>query len=42
MSSKLLLNLMDGTRRLNRELQMQFGKEFGSDGVEISTAFPHT
>lgn len=34
--SSVRMNLMDGTRRLNRELQMQFGKEFGSDGVEIS------
>lgn len=34
--SSVRMNLMDGTRRLNRELQIQFGKEFDSDGVEIS------
>lgn len=34
--SSVRMNLMDGTQRLNRELQIQFGKEFGSDGIEIS------
>lgn len=34
--SSVRMNLMDGIRRLNREVQEQFGKEFGADGVEIS------
>ncbi len=36
MDSSVRMNLMDGIRRLNRELQTQFGKEFGADGVEVS------
>lgn len=36
MDSSVRMNIMDGVRRLNRELQEQFGKEFGADGVEIS------
>lgn len=36
MDSSVRLNIMDGIRRLNRELQTQFGEEFGADGVEVS------
>lgn len=36
LDSSVRMNIMDGVRRLNRELQMQFGKEFNSDGVEVS------
>ena len=36
MDSSVRMNIMDGVRRLNRELQEQFGKEFGADGVEVS------
>lgn len=34
--SSVRMNIMDGVRRLNRELQTQFGEEFGADGVEVS------
>ncbi len=34
--SSVRMNIMDGIRRLNRELQESFGKEFGADGVEVS------
>lgn len=34
--SSVRMNIMDGIRRLNRELQEQFGEEFGADGVEVS------
>lgn len=34
--SSVRMNIMDGIRRLNKELQEQFGKEFGADGVEVS------
>ena len=34
--SSVRLNMMDGIRRLNRELQENFGKEFGADGIEVS------
>lgn len=34
--SSVRMNMMDGIRRLNRENQEIFGKEFGADGVEIS------
>jgi hypothetical protein len=34
--SSVRMNIMDGIRRLNRELQEEFGKEFGANGVEIS------
>lgn len=34
--SSIRMNVMDGIRRLNQELQKSFGKEFGADGVEIS------
>lgn len=36
MDSSVRMNLMDGVRRLNRELQTQFGEEFGADGIEVS------
>lgn len=36
LDSSVRMNLMDGVRRLNRELQEQFGEEFGADGVEVS------
>lgn len=36
LDSSVRMNLMDGIRRLNRELQEQFGEEFGADGVEVS------
>lgn len=34
--SSVRMNLMDGIRRLNREVQEQFGKEFEADGIEVS------
>lgn len=34
--SSIRMNVMDGVRRLNQELQKSFGEEFGADGVEIS------
>lgn len=34
--SSVRLNMMDGIRRLNRELQESFGKEFGANGIEVS------
>ncbi len=34
--SSVRMNMMDGIRRLNRELQKSFGEEFGADGIEIS------
>ncbi|MDO5003604.1 MAG: hypothetical protein Q4E39_05210 [bacterium] len=34
--SSIRMNVMDGIRRLNQELQKSFGEEFGADGVEIS------
>ncbi|MBO5138682.1 MAG: hypothetical protein J6B89_03470 [Bacilli bacterium] len=36
LDSSVRMNLLDGLRRLNRELQEEFGKEFGSDGIEVS------
>ena len=36
MDSSVRMNVMDGIRRVNRELQEEFGKDFGADGVEIS------
>lgn len=36
LDSAVRMNIMDGVRRLNRELQMQFGKEFDYDGIEVS------
>lgn len=34
--SSVRMNVMDGIRRLNREVQEQFGKEFEADGIEVS------
>lgn len=34
--SSVRMNIMDGVRRLNHELQEQFGEEFGADGLEVS------
>lgn len=34
--SSVRMNMMDGIRRLNRETQEMFGKEFGADGIEVS------
>ena len=36
LDSSVRMNIMDGVRRLNRELQEQFGNEFGADGIEVS------
>ena len=36
LDSAVRMNIMDGIRSVNRELQTQFGKEFGADGVEVS------
>lgn len=36
LDSSVRMNIMDGVRRLNREIQTQFGEEFGSDGIEVS------
>ena len=36
LDSSVRMNIMDGVRRLNQELQTQFGKEFDSDGLEVS------
>lgn len=34
--SSIRMNVMDGIRRLNQELQKSFGEEFGADGIEVS------
>lgn len=34
--SSVRMNIMDGIRRLNREVQETFEQEFGADGVEVS------
>lgn len=34
--SSVRMNVMDGIRRLNREVQESFGKEFGANGIEVS------
>lgn len=34
--SSVRMNITDGVRRLNHELQEQFGEEFGADGLEVS------
>lgn len=34
--SAVRMNIMDGIRRVNNELQVQFGEEFGADGVEVT------
>lgn len=36
LDSALAMNMRDGLRQLHNETQQQFGKEFKSDGVEIS------
>lgn len=36
LDSAIRQNVLDGLRDMNNQLQEQFGKEFGSDGVEIS------
>ena len=36
LDSSVRMNIMDGVRRLNRELQEEFGNEFGADGIEVS------
>lgn len=36
MDSSVRMNLMDGVRHLNQELQKEFGEEFGADGIEVS------
>ena len=36
LDSSVRMNIMDGVRRLNRELQIQFGEEFGADWLEVS------
>lgn len=36
LDSAIRQNTLDGLRNLNNQLQEQFGREFGSDGVEIS------
>ena len=34
--SSVRMNMMDGIRRLHREQQEEFGKEFDADGIEVS------
>lgn len=36
LDSTVRMNILDGMRDFSNELQKQFGKEFGADGVEIS------
>lgn len=36
LDSAIRMNVLDGLRNLNNQLQEQFGEEFDSDGVEIS------
>ena len=36
LDSSVRMNVMEGVRQLNIELQKQFGEEFGADGVEVS------
>lgn len=36
LDSAIRMNTLDGMRSLNNQLQEQFGREYGSDGVEIS------
>lgn len=36
LDSAVRMNVMQGVRQLNMELQMQFGEEFGYDGIEVS------
>ena len=35
LDSAIRMNVLDGMRSLNNQLQEQFGEEYGSDGVEI-------
>ena len=37
LDSSVRMNVKEGLSSLHNEIQQQFGKEFGSDGVEIST-----
>ena len=37
LDSAIRMNTLGGLRKLNNQVQEQFGEEFGSDGVEIST-----
>lgn len=36
LDSAVRMNMLDGIRTLTNEIQQQFGKEFGADGIEIS------
>lgn len=36
LDSAVRMNVMQGVRQLNMELQIQFGEEFGYDGIEVS------
>lgn len=36
LDSAVRMNLKDGLRTLHTEMQMQFGEEFGADGIEIT------
>lgn len=36
LDSSVRMNVMEGVRQLNIELQKQFGEEFGADGIEVS------
>ena len=36
LDSSVRMNILDGMRQLSNEMQQQFGKEFGADGVEIT------
>lgn len=36
LDSAIRMNVLDGMRQLTNELQQQFGKEFGANGIEIS------
>ena len=37
LDSAIRMNTLGGLRKLNNQVQEQFGEEFDSDGVEIST-----
>lgn len=34
--SQMRMNILDGVRQMNMDMQQQMGKEYGADGVEIS------
>lgn len=36
LDSAVRMNVLDGMRNMSNELQQQFGKEYGADGVEVS------